>query len=316
MKPSTLIKTFVSGLMASAFLMTAACDNASRRAVRALYDPKTQAQQTATDENTECLKDISSAIDERAKAIAPINASLMAAAQKPLTPAEKDALQVLIQTLKPKTEAVIKEIRSARVNDKPITGCYIKDLATSKKTNYSIQSLSVEDLLLAKRVKAVTEKTNDIVDRAVQDKDLIAQTTVSQNQIYQITNELADQLSPENKDGRIYILDGHVAIGEGTQDELTALVQEKKKSVCSLVSSIEKPKADVRLTVVSISEKVSADRKSAESQIMMSGDKDQLFNFKCSLASPDDISTQVRSVFGRLISLDVSFNTNSTTSED
>ena len=138
MKPSTLIKTFISGLMASAFLMTAACDNASRRAVRALYDPKAQSQ-NITDANTECIKDISSAIEERAKAIAPINASLTAAAQKPLTQAEKDALQVLIQALKPKTEAVIKEIRSARVNDNPITGCYIKDAATSKKTSYSIQ---------------------------------------------------------------------------------------------------------------------------------------------------------------------------------
>ncbi len=316
MKPSTLIKIFVSGMMASAFLLTTACDNASKRSIKALYDPKANSQQNITDANTECTKDIASAIEERAKAIAPINASLTAAAQKPLTQPEKDALQVLIQALKPKTDAVIKEINSTRVDGKTITGCFIKEAGASKKTRYSIQSFKVEDVLLAKRVKAVTEKTNDIVDLAAQDKDLIAQTTLSQHQIYQITNELAHQLGPENKDGHMYILDGYVALGADTQDELTALIQEKKKSVCSLLSSTEKPKDDVRLEVVSISEKASEDRKSAESEIVMSGGKDLIFNFKCSLASSNDIPTQVRSVFGDLISLDVSFSTNSANSED
>lgn len=304
MKPSPLIKIIVSGLMASAFLLTTACDNASKRTIKADFDPKLQSKQTTTDTDAECSKDIADAIDERAKIITPINASLTAAAQKPLTDAEKETLQTLIQSLKPKANALLKEIRSARVNDKPITGCYIKDAKTSKKNSYTLQSITVEDLLLAKRVKDVTQKTNDIVEQGAQDQDLIAQTTLSQNQVYQITNELALELGPDSKEGRMYVLEGQVAIGRDTQDELIALIQEKKKSVCSLLASTEKPQLDVRLKVVSISEKISEDRKSAESQIVFSGENDQLFTFKCSLSSSNDIPTQLRSVFGDLITLD------------
>lgn len=313
MKPSPLIKIFVSGLMASAFLLTAACDNASRRAVKAFYDPKAQSLQKPTDANTACNKDISDAIDDRVKTITPINASLDAAAHKPLTADEKKALQDLIQALKPKTAAVIKEINSARVDDKPITGCYIKDEKTGKKTSYSIQLFQIEDTLLAKRVKVVTGQTNDIVEQAAKDKDLTAQVTMSQNQVYQASNLLLSQMSPDDIDGRMYVLDGEVKIGPDAQDELKSFTAEKKKSVCWLVTSTEKPTAEARLKVKTISETLGADGKSSEAQILFGGEKDDVFTVKCSLAVAGDAGTQVRSVFAGLITLDQSYSANSAT---
>lgn len=316
MKPSPLIKIFVSGLMASAFLLTAACDNASRRGVKALYDPKAQSLQKVTDADSECIKDIAEAIDEHSTAIKSINDSLTASLQKPPTQAEKDALQVLIQALKPKRDKVIKEIRSARVKDRPILGCYILNETTSKKTTYTIQSLQVDDLVLAKRVKQVTQKTNDLVDEAANNKDLMAQTTVSSNQVYRISNQLADQMGPDSRSGHMYILEGYVNVGEDSQDELSTYKEQKKQSVCSLSASTEKPELDARLKVVSINNRVRSDGKSAESQVVFSGGKDVVYIFECSLAYANDISGQVRAVFGNLIALDVEATANPTPDAD
>lgn len=305
MKPSLLTKRIVSGLMASAFLALTACDNSSLREVKATLGKKAEQQaQEQIDKSTPCTSEILKMAADRLKPLNEITGLIDISKQQKLTTEQISRLKALVDELKSATDKLVEQIEKTKSpQGKNITGC-MRTNATNPKLSelYSIATFRNEDVRVARVVSALTQESNSILDAAQNNPDLLAHSTLTENQIYLIKTDLADALSEANLDGRMYILDGRVFTGTEAATQLTQLKAQTTQSFCFLQATLGKLQTDTAMKLTSMRSQVLNDGASSSSLLVFTGESSQMFTLQCKINSlVSETPSQIRLVLGDLI---------------
>jgi hypothetical protein len=293
MKPSVNHLLILTLFASQIFLVN--CDSSSHKSVRAMM-PNAKQNSFVT---APCTEKAMTLIDDRKKIIEDIQKRLDDAKLHDLPDDQKKALTKLVDTdLKNKSNEIYDEIRAIKSGSIKAEGC---NSATSdgKKVTYSIKDINAENQKLAKQVSDLTKEANSLMDSNSETNN----SALIENQSYTLNEDLAKAITKANVES-MYVLDGAVHEGSKASDELKALKDKKDKAFCYLAGTVgELVQTSDELTLKHLHSQESKDEKTVSAQRLLTSEADQIETFVCSLAKSSEISSDLRKVFGELMTL-------------
>lgn len=300
MKPVQLTKILICGLLASTLL---ACQKSSDRPLRATMN---KANGKVTQQSlVPCNEKAITLIKSRQDLLVKMKTLVAEAEVRELTDEKKTELQKMVIDLAALSKPLVEEIKLIK-SGKPQanTGCHIADASSpDKKATHTIQQINETDLEIAKKVAAITKKTNSIVQEDESAQQLKSETTLAEEQTYSLTPEFVSAMSDSKKDGNMYIVDGKVHDQASAKADMKKLIEEKKSSLCYLEITSGEIKENDKITIKIIRIKSNEAAKTATLKIVFAGEEDKLNSLACFINSDKDVTTEARKVFGSLIKL-------------
>jgi len=278
-----------AGLFASLIFLVN-CDNTSTRSIRALMP----ANKLDSSHLPPCTESIMTLIDARKKILEDLNKKYNEYKSLDLDQTKKDELNEMVDNLKNKSNEVYAAIGAVKGGPQ---GCNSVS-SDNKKLTFSIEAMKLENRNIAKKVAELTGATNAL---ALSSEELNA-TTLIENQAYKMKSELA-RVMMAAKVGNMYLMDGKVFDEAGAADDLKTLKEKKDKSFCFLDASIGEITSAELVRVIQIHQDPNADQKSTDANVRWVANGDQLNSFSCIVNKTTDVPTELRKIFGDLITL-------------
>lgn len=284
MRPLLMISLF------SSLIFLVNCNNNSTRSIRAEM-PVTKLDSSKL---PPCTGTIMNLVNERKKLAEDLTKKYNEYKNIDLDQAKKNELNVMVDNLNNKSNEVYSAIRALKGGPE---GCN-SVTADGKKSPQVIERMRLEGRSLGKKVAELTGETNLLANSSEE----VDATALIENQSYSLKSELA-RVMTSAKVGNMYIMDGKIFEQAGAADDLKDMKEKKNKTFCFLEASVGEITSSDQVRIIQIHSEINADQKSAAANVRWVANGDQLNSFSCVVTKTSDVPTEIRKVFGDLITL-------------